>query len=1023
MKRALFCAALALAAPGWAGSPAADAVAAVRRELPFLLIDEAGLALPTAGAPLGQTMDAVELYFSTPLAFPVDASTWMDTVENAPDLGTLFVLGDRLLGGSTPVEIPPIDWEPPAPLPPSARVAIRRLCAAMATARPYLDRAVASVPADRRDEFAAMFDWPAAGQPPDAGISSQATRRRYAGMRTFREADMRTAGGLVLMAVDEALAGVRDTIYYVPRPLRFSSPAGDVVVGGNGPDIYTSHDIENAAVIIDFGGRNTYVGPVGYAGPGEMRVVIDLGTSVEVRCDNKGPGAVGAALFGVAVMAMPNDEGVKRLTTGAWSQGAALGGVAACVVSGRAQATAGRFSQGVGVHGIGMFTADLAAQSAYDAAGYGQGVGGVRGVGMFRHQGNGSTLRGGLTDPDPREPGGAASLCQGVGFGRRAYAGGGIGLCVLRGDGISALASYFAQGAGYWHAAGAFRLRGYGGTVQGRRYALGSGVHAAFGHFESLGNGARILNWGVGPAYGWDRGVGSAVIVGDNVEVQAEWGAGAANVGGRSFGYYHGNNGRLKLPGAAGGQFFRNESAYSVQIASGLATRVQGFGDIGAASGRAMPNAWGVLHVTSASFVSDLRLPPPVWPPVDRGAAPAGPVVDLRAKLADTQGPATAASVAAIADVAAAFSLDKDTPREALRRLFSLTADEARFLVDALDPAAVEQTIPLSIAIAARGSALTAALYAVKSPEKAPLCTSLLRFSRPSTAIPFLVSRAAGRDPAWSAAALRSIGHLVNGDTSEEPGARAILEAVENALREDASPERALSLVRRVRFIEAIALLATCASIGPLERIELLAAGPQDITDRLGAPGAGKFIEIVSREPKANRARIRKELAAMDRQRGAVRKAIDRGRKSKHPGVVQAAVIAGGQSGAKRSVSWLEPLLKSPRADIREAAAVALARTGEAGLPALRRAARSSSPRVRALAAFSAGHAVSPGAREILETTLSDDSPVVAMMAIAVIRALPEALYSARDGLKKKAARRLDEAAGRELKLQLRLLP
>src|SRR5687768_262509 len=82
-----------------AAPAASDAVAAYRRELPFLLIDEADLKVSTTPH-LAQTIAPVELFFSSPLAFPTEASGWADVAESAPELGPLFVLGDQLLGGS-----------------------------------------------------------------------------------------------------------------------------------------------------------------------------------------------------------------------------------------------------------------------------------------------------------------------------------------------------------------------------------------------------------------------------------------------------------------------------------------------------------------------------------------------------------------------------------------------------------------------------------------------------------------------------------------------------------------------------------------------------------------------------------------------------------------------------------------------------------------------------------------------------------------------------------------------------------
>ena len=181
--------------------------------------------------------------------------------------------------------------------------------------------------------------------------------------------------------------------------------------------------------------------------------------------------------------------------------------------------------------------ADSALQSTYVATRSGQGFALTRGVGLFLHRGDHVDIKGGLVEPDPREPSGSVSLCQGVGFGPRAYAGGGVGLAVVVGSNATVQGSYFSQGTGYWHGLGGFRLRGNDSVLQARRYDMGSGVHSAFGHFDVLGNSNRILNWGVGPSYGWDHGGGSSIIAGDGDEIQVDWGAGTGSIGSVSFSF------------------------------------------------------------------------------------------------------------------------------------------------------------------------------------------------------------------------------------------------------------------------------------------------------------------------------------------------------------------------------------------------------------------------------------------------------------------------------------------------------
>ena len=219
--------------------------------------------------------------------------------------------------------------------------------------------------------------------------------------------------------------------------------------------------------------------------------------------------------------------------------------------------------------------------------------------------------------------------------------------------------SYFSQGAGYWHGLGAFRLRGDDGVLQARRYDMGSGIHNAFGHFEVIGDGNRILNWGVGPSYGWDHGAGSSFIVGDKNEIQVDWGANTASIGSVSFSFFKLTDSKMKLCQYGSSSFFRDEPAYSVQWLEGSGNELQcnGEADTNGEALRRYQSPWGLFRMTGTRLNEKLKLNPPEWPPLPQEQAVQRDSVDLQQSIRDAKTKPALEQVADLVDIASAFSL------------------------------------------------------------------------------------------------------------------------------------------------------------------------------------------------------------------------------------------------------------------------------------------------------------------------------------------------------------------------------
>lgn len=985
--------------------PTDELIQKIRSELDAVRLTEKDIKL-APGWELPLSLRTVEAFFAKPLDAPVTAAAWMDSLEKSlkfsdfSDLAQAVLAPPAFAATEKPAPIP-IDF-PPA-FPSSLKSPVQKLTAAVLEAQPLLDQAVDSVTPEIRDGFLRLNDWPDA----DTGmikqeISSRRIKRFYDGMNDFEQEKLIEAGDILFRALDEALPLFNGETKTKGR-IAIKTTAGTVLIAGKEDDVYEKKDLDGVVLLIDLGGKNTYKTPVAAAHEKEIRIVLDYGTDVTVKAERDLHGNAGAGVFGIGIFSLPNAQGTKSFSTGPYSQGAGVAGIGALFIKGTAYLSADRYVQGTGIAGLGMLIADKADKSTYDAMRSGQGAGFSRGLGMFRHRGGNAVIRGGLTQPDPREPLGTVSLCQGVGFGTRAYSGGAVGLAVVAGDNNTVRGSYFSQGVGYWHSLGAFRLRGDQNTIQARRYDLGTGVHSAFGHLGVFGNKNRILNWGVGPAYGWDRSLGSAVIRGNENEIQVEWGAAVAAIGSYSFSSLVGNKNRLKLCEISRAAFFQDQFSYAMHFIEGTDNVAQCIeGPSGVANFRRFKSPWGLVKAQGLTFEQDLKLTPPVWPDTPRQETLTREMLDLQAEITDAETQAPLEQAASLIDVAAAFSLDKETPRLALRALLNFSNADATALVDALEPAAVDQLIQMSVVLPAYGTpmanAIVSKLDGYSAQKKASL-TNFLKLMPPSAAAPALLEIAEkSTDEKAKTMAVRSLGALLNKDTGEEPGVRAGLTKLSVYLakpRDKKNKAAAVDLLRKLRLSESFGLLATAAGSTNDQRLEFIDAAPEDVTTSILEKGADTFLQILNQSRKQNMKRIENELSVLRDAEPRVRHQLAELVKSTTTGVQATAATAIGQIANGDDVPLLEDLLTNDSAAVREATAVALGRMGDAAVPALSRA-MSGNSQTKRLALVAVTQTVSDKVSSIVEKGLKDEDPLVRLTAISVLDWLPAQLKERR---------------------------
>ena len=142
--------------------------------------------------------------------------------------------------------------------------------------------------------------------------------------------------------------------------------------------------------------------------------MIDFSSNVVVESALDGKPNTASGVFGIGIMVLPNAAGVKKFTTECFAQGCGIAGIGALFLNGEAHLTGEHYVQGCGAFGVGILKNSRGHKSTTTAARQGQGLGMTQGVGIFSHAGDNADIKGGLVDPDPREPlGSVANLVAG----------------------------------------------------------------------------------------------------------------------------------------------------------------------------------------------------------------------------------------------------------------------------------------------------------------------------------------------------------------------------------------------------------------------------------------------------------------------------------------------------------------------------------------------------------------------------------------------------------------------------------
>jgi hypothetical protein len=315
------------------------------------------------------------------------------------------------------------------------------------------------------------------------------------------------------------------------------TPAGKIVIGGRGNNVYELDKMTGVCAVIDLGGDDVYhEGTVSPQRP--VLVVIDLAGNDHY--EGTQPGIQGGAMLGVSMLVDLAGDDVYDAKDIA--QGSAVGGVGILIdFAGNDRYRGFRRVQGQALGGVGILL-DRAGKDDYHAAMWAQGFGGPLGFGVLDDlEGDDHYYCGGMWRNSyyPETPG-YEGWGQGVGAGLRGVADGGIGV-ILEGGGDDVYEyDYFAQGGGYWLGMGFARDFGgndrrlggtqkeYDGSPRTQtmfdRFTCGFGCHYALGFcFDDAGNdtyGGTIMGLG----FAWDCSNGFLCDFGGNDHYEATGG-------------------------------------------------------------------------------------------------------------------------------------------------------------------------------------------------------------------------------------------------------------------------------------------------------------------------------------------------------------------------------------------------------------------------------------------------------------------------------------------------------------------
>ncbi len=511
-------------------------------------------------------------------------------------------------------------------------------------------------------------------------------------------------------------------------PVSFMTPVGRVKIGGTGPDTYR----EEAALIIDLGGDDTYHGEVAAGRDGRCALVLDLdGDDLYLGEDF----TQGAGFRGIGILWDLKGDDLYRAER--CSQGAGLFGIGLLVDGSGSDVYLGEsFVQAASLWGWGGLI-DLEGEDTYRCDHAGQAYAEVMGISCLTDvEGNDKYLSGARA-PDRREPCMNQSFSQGFAVGMRDTAAGGFALLADGSGNDHYQCGYFGQGSSYWMAVGILYDERGKDTYSARRYSQGAGIHFSLGLLLDAEGNDHTCSWAVSQGCGHDYGIGMLINESGDDTYVSDWlcmGASEAN-GIGLFLDNAGDDGYDNPQGMAVGRLTPNRRAggLGLFIDAGGKDRYSGPGGDNSVWGL---NRWSIGMDGSQGPSGGVHLSPPQGPPPPNRTAEKQRQKELDRLSSLLRRAEALPQPAKTEDLLAAASHwghERDLPKEAGERLL------------ALDGA---QTVPLVAAF-------------LDTPEIMTLIYMQTFFSvHACTALPLLIKKAQDPDSRVRARALSYLGAL-----------------------------------------------------------------------------------------------------------------------------------------------------------------------------------------------------------------------------------------------------------------------
>ncbi len=280
-----------------------------------------------------------------------------------------------------------------------------------------------------------------------------------------------------------------------------SDPGTGMIVIGSTDD--NTYDMSKIAMVIDPGGNDTYTNSDLAIG---NRLIIDLAGND--RYTGNANQAVGGALLGSFII--DDRAGDDRYEGELLGPASALYGLSILIDRGGNDIYTGKeWSLGAACYGAALLI-DLGGSDVYIGEYLCQGVGGPRGFGAIIDANGNDLYR--TNGPQPSAYGTPAvyqSFSQGMGFGFRNYAAGGVGLISDLAGNDRYEAGEFAQGGAYYFALGILHDASGDDLYYGNRYGQGFGVHQAHGVLaDDAGNDTYWSMTAASQGAAWDIGAG-----------------------------------------------------------------------------------------------------------------------------------------------------------------------------------------------------------------------------------------------------------------------------------------------------------------------------------------------------------------------------------------------------------------------------------------------------------------------------------------------------------------------------------